>query len=96
MVVLPGGDIIVGEMGGTLRAYRQLEKKSEDGRPICAPPPRAHGTVKYTHPKDPTQPLLSQVNGRRGGTRSGKEESHEGRIKREGTKEKEARVDIDR
>ncbi|XP_047469214.1 cilia- and flagella-associated protein 52-like [Penaeus chinensis] len=61
MVVLPGGDIIVGEMGGTLRAYRQLEKKSEDGRPICAPPPRAHGTVKYTHPKDPTQPLLSQI-----------------------------------
>lgn len=93
MVVLPGGDIIVGEMGGTLRAYRQLEKKSEDGRPICAPPPRAHGTVKYTHPKDPTQPLLSQVNGRRGlgvGRRKAM------RIKREGTKEKEARVDIDR
>lgn len=61
MVVLPGGDLLVGDIGGFVRAYRQLQDVTEDGRPACLAPPRAHGTVKYTHPKDPTRPLLVQV-----------------------------------
>ncbi|KAG7159454.1 putative cilia- and flagella-associated protein 52-like 3, partial [Homarus americanus] len=61
LVVLPGGDLLVGDLGGSLRAYRQLPDVKEDGRPVCAGPPRAHGTVKYTHPKDPTRPLLAQL-----------------------------------
>lgn len=61
LLVLPGGDLLVGDMGGTLRAYRQIPDLREDGRPVCSGPPRAHGTVKYTHPKDPTRPLLAQV-----------------------------------
>lgn len=61
MVVLPGGDLLVGDVGGSVRAYRQLQDVTEDGRPACPGPPRAHGTVKYTHPKDPTRPLLVQV-----------------------------------
>lgn len=61
MLVLPGGDLLVGDSGGSVRAYRQLQDVTEDGRPACPAPPRAHGTVKYTHPKDPTRPLLVQV-----------------------------------
>lgn len=61
MVVLPGGDLLVGDIGGFVRAYRQLQDVTDDGRPASLAPPRAHGTVKYTHPKDPTRPLLVQV-----------------------------------
>lgn len=61
LLVLPGGDLLVGDVGGSVRAYRQLQDLTEDGRPACPGPPRAHGTVKYTHPKDPTRPLLVQV-----------------------------------
>lgn len=64
MVVLPGGDLLVGDVGGFVRAYRQLQDVTEEGRPACPAPPRAHGTVKYTHPKDPTRPLLVQVSER--------------------------------
>ncbi|XP_071540531.1 cilia- and flagella-associated protein 52 [Panulirus ornatus] len=58
LFVLPGGDLLVGDMGGTVRAYRQVAGVREDER---AGPPRAHGTVKYTHPKDPSRPLLMQL-----------------------------------
>ncbi|XP_045122499.1 cilia- and flagella-associated protein 52-like [Portunus trituberculatus] len=61
MAVLPNGDLLVGDVGGYVRAYRQLQDVTEEGRPACPAPPRAHGTVKYTHPKDPTRPLLQQV-----------------------------------
>lgn len=54
-------------MGGTVRAYRQVVDMREEGR---AGPPRAHGTVKYTHPKDPSRPLLTQVHQSRVGNSS--------------------------
>ncbi|XP_069181564.1 cilia- and flagella-associated protein 52-like [Procambarus clarkii] len=61
LLVLPGGDLLVGDLGGALRAYRQVPDERAGGRPGCSGPPRAHGSVKYTHPKDPTRPLLAQV-----------------------------------
>ncbi|KAK4297546.1 hypothetical protein Pmani_030046 [Petrolisthes manimaculis] len=62
-LVLLGGDLLLaGDVGGGVRAYRQLQEEvRQDGRPKCPDPPRAHGTLKYTHPKDPTRPLLQQV-----------------------------------
>ncbi|KAK3850214.1 hypothetical protein Pcinc_043066 [Petrolisthes cinctipes] len=59
-LVLLGGDLLLaGDVGGGVRAYRQLQE--EVRRPTCPGPPRAHGTLKYTHPKDPTRPLLQQL-----------------------------------
>lgn len=53
---------MAGDVGGGVRAYRQRQEEvRQDGRPTCPGPPRAHGTLKYTHPKDPTRPLLQQV-----------------------------------
>ncbi|KAK7068108.1 hypothetical protein SK128_020816 [Halocaridina rubra] len=60
-LVLSGGDFLVGDMGGSVRAYRQEGDMDEEGRPVHPPSTRAHGTVKYTHPKDPTRPLLTQL-----------------------------------
>ncbi|XP_064101027.1 uncharacterized protein LOC135211710 [Macrobrachium nipponense] len=60
-LVMIGDDFLVGDMGGSVRVYRQEGDMDEEGRPVQPPSTRAHGTVKYTHPKDPTRPLLRQL-----------------------------------
>ena len=63
LVVLESGDIVIGDMGGSIRGYTQSREPVDSvGRPCGGPPARAHGTVSITRPKDPTMPLLTQVN----------------------------------
>ena len=54
--------MITGDNGGIIRGFSQgREPVDNKGRPCGGQPARAHGTVNITRPKDPTRPLLTQV-----------------------------------